>query len=52
MSFAHRPGMNGAIEFYKTLPEYVVAWTGKEHVRCADNYVECQSRCHRRGGRI
>lgn len=40
MSFTHRPGMNGAIGCYKTLPEYIVAWTGEEYVQCVDDCVE------------
>jgi hypothetical protein len=40
MSFAHRPGMNGAIGFYETVPDYVLAWTGEEYIQCVDNCVE------------
>jgi hypothetical protein len=39
-SFAHPPGMKGAIGFYESLPDFVVAWSGEEYIQCVDNCVE------------
>lgn len=39
-SFAHPPGMKGAVGFYETLPDFVAAWSGEEYIQCVDNCVD------------
>lgn len=39
-SFAHPPGMKGAIGFYKTLPDFVVAWSDEEYIQCVNDCVD------------